>query len=124
MAPLRSEARPRSSASASGRPASFACARIMYMTTVPLAEARAQLSKLVDDAMRTHERVEVTKNGRRAAVILSADDYDSLMETLDILSDAEAMADIRRADADVAAGLTSTLDEVRGEMRELGRLSE
>ncbi len=92
------------------------------MTTVPLAEARAQLSKLVDDAVRTHERIEVTKNGRRAAVIMSADDYDSLMETLDILSDAEAMADIRQADADVAAGRVSTLDEVEAEMRSLGRL--
>jgi len=94
------------------------------MPTVPLAEARAQLSKLVDDAVRTHERVEVTKNGRRAAVILSADDYDSLMETLDILSDAEAMAEIRQADADVAAGKISTLDEVEAEMRASGRLSE
>ena len=70
-------------------------ARILYMTTMPLAEARAQLSKLVDEAVRTHERVEVTRNGRRAAVIMSADDYDSLMETLDILSDAAAMAEIR-----------------------------
>lgn len=96
----------------------------MYMTTVPLAVARAQLSKLVDDAVRTHERVEVTKNGRRAAVIMSADDYDSLMETLDILSDAEAMAEIRQADADIAAGRVSTLDEVEAEMRALGRLSE
>jgi antitoxin YefM len=94
------------------------------MTTVPLAVARAQLSKLVDEAVRTHERVEVTKNGRRAAVIMSADDYDSLMETLDILSDAEAMAEIRQADADVAAGRISTLEEVEAEMRSLGRLPE
>ncbi|MGL4744743.1 MAG: type II toxin-antitoxin system Phd/YefM family antitoxin [Dermatophilaceae bacterium] len=92
------------------------------MMTVPLAVARAQLSKLVDDAVRTHERVEVTRNGRRAAVILSADDYDSLMETLDILGDAEAMAEIRRADRDIAAGRTSTLAEVAAEMRALGRL--
>jgi prevent-host-death family protein len=94
------------------------------MTTVPLAEARAQLSKLVDDAVRTHERIEVTRNGRRAVVILSADDYDSLMETLDILGDAEAMADIRQADVDVAAGRVLTLDEVEVEMRSLGRLPE
>ncbi|SHH45669.1 prevent-host-death family protein [Jatrophihabitans endophyticus] len=92
------------------------------MTTVPLAEARAQLSKLVEDAVRTHERVEVTRNGRRAAVIMSADDYDSFMETLDILGDAEAMAEIRRADADIAGGNVSTLDEVEAEMRTLGRL--
>jgi len=99
-------------------------ARILYMTTVPLAEARAQLSKLVDVAVRTHERIEVTRNGRRAAVILSADDYDSIMETLDILGDAEAMAVIRQADADIAAGRVSTLEEVEVQMRSLGRLPE
>lgn len=49
------------------------------MTTLPLAEVRAQLSKLVEEAERTHQRVDVTRNGRRAAVLLSAQDYDSLM---------------------------------------------
>jgi prevent-host-death family protein len=94
------------------------------MTTLPLAEVRANLSKLVEEAERTHERVEVTKNGRRAAVLLSADDYDSLIETLDILGDAETMAAIRQADEDIAAGRVSPLDEVRDEMRSLGRLPE
>lgn len=94
------------------------------MTTLPLAEVRAHLSRLVDDAQRTHQRVEVTKNGRRAAVLLSADDYDSIMETLAILGDAEAMAEIRQADADIAAGRLHTLEEVEAEMRSLGRLAE
>jgi len=99
-------------------------ARIVYMTTtLPLAEARAQLSKLVDDAVRTHERIEVTRNGRRAVVILSADDYDSLIETLDILSDAEAMAAIRESDADIAAGRIYSLDEVEAELRSKGILT-
>lgn len=34
--------------------------------------------------VRTHQRIEVTKKGRRAAVILSAEDYDAIMETLEI----------------------------------------
>lgn len=68
-----------------------------YMETLPLAEVRANLSKLVDQAVRTHQRVEVTRQGRRGAVLLSADDYDSLMETLDILGDAAAMAALREA---------------------------
>lgn len=96
-------------------------ARIPYMLTLPLAEARAQLSKLVDEAVRTHERIEVTKNGRRAAVILSADDYDSLIETLDILGDAEAMAAIREAES-----LTDDQwipgEVVQAELRASGRL--
>jgi len=74
-------------------------ARILYMITLPLAEVRAQLSKLVDDAVRTHERVEITKNGRRAAVILSCDDFDSLLETLEILGDSVTMAAIRAAES-------------------------
>ncbi|MCX6421218.1 MAG: type II toxin-antitoxin system Phd/YefM family antitoxin [Actinobacteria bacterium] len=93
-------------------------------TTVPLAEARANLSQLVDDAMRTHERVEITRNGRRAGVLLSAEDYDSIMETLDILSDSEAMADLREADAAIACGEIYTLEQVESEMRAMGRLPE
>jgi hypothetical protein len=93
-------------------------------TTVPLAEARANLSQLVDEAMRTHERVEITRNGRRAGVLLSAEDYDSIMETLDILSDPEAMADIREADAEIARGEIYTLAQIESEMRALGRLPE
>lgn len=69
------------------------------MTTLPIADVRANLSKLVEEAERTHQRVEVTKNGRRAAVLMSADDYDSLMETLDILGDAATMADLREAES-------------------------
>jgi len=94
------------------------------MTTLPIADVRANLSKLVEEAERTHQRVEVTKNGRRAAVLMSADDYDSLMETLDILGDAATMADIREAKDDIAAGRLYTLDEVKEEMRALGRLPE
>ncbi|HEY7051668.1 MAG TPA: type II toxin-antitoxin system Phd/YefM family antitoxin [Mycobacterium sp.] len=92
------------------------------MTTLPLAEVRANLSKLVDEAVRTHQRIEVTRQGRRAAVILGADDYDSIMETLDILSDQELMREVREAKAEVEAGKVYTLDEVNEEMRAAGRL--
>ncbi|OBI47595.1 prevent-host-death protein [Mycobacterium kyorinense] len=92
----------------------------MYMTTLPLAEVRARLSKLVEEAIRTHERIEVTRQGRRAAVILSADDYDSIMETVAILSDQELMRELREAEAD--DGQVYTLDEVTEEMRAAGRL--
>ena len=86
------------------------------MTTIPLAEARAQLSRLVDEAARTHERVEITRNGHRAAVLLGADDYDSLMETLDVLSDAGVVAEVRAALDEEASGETHTLDDVREAM--------
>ena len=89
------------------------CARILYMTTLSLAEARANLSKLVESAVTTHERFEVTRNGDRVAVLLGADDYDSLLETLDILSNPDEIAAIRAGLADLEAGEIFTADEVR-----------
>lgn len=67
------------------------------------------LSEFVDRAEREHERVVVTRNGGPAAVLLGYDDLQSLEETLDILSDPEALNDLRQAEAEVARG-----DVVRG----------
>lgn len=66
-------------------------ARNMYMTTLPVAIARAQLSRLVDEAEPTHERFEITRNGHRAAVLLGADDYDAMQETIAVLSVADLL---------------------------------
>ncbi|MGB5112779.1 MAG: type II toxin-antitoxin system Phd/YefM family antitoxin [Mycobacterium sp.] len=92
------------------------------MPTLPLSEVRANLSKLVEEAVRTHERIEVTRQGRRAAVILSADDFDSIMETLAILGDQELMREVREAEAEAESGELHTLDQVTEEMRAAGRL--
>ncbi|WP_234812310.1 type II toxin-antitoxin system Phd/YefM family antitoxin [Mycolicibacter longobardus] len=64
-----------------------------------------------------------TKNGRRAALLISADDFDSIMETLEILGDREAMEAIREADADIAAGRVYPLDEVEAELRAKGTIT-
>lgn len=109
---------------ASTRPATRHCARVPYRTTIPLAEARANLSRLVDEAMRTHQRVEVTRKGRRAAVILGAEDYHSIMETLDILSDPDLMRDIREAEAEAEGGEVFSLEQVTEGMRANGRLPQ
>jgi prevent-host-death family protein len=93
------------------------------MKTLPLAEVRANLSKFVDEAVRTHERIEVPRQGCRAAVLLSAGDYDSIMETLAILSDTELMREVRDAEHEAERGEVFTFDEVTEEMRAAGRLS-
>jgi len=95
---------------------------ILYMTTIPLAEARAHLSRLVEQASTTHERVEITKNGSRSAVLLGAEDYDAMVETLDILADAQEVAELRTALDEARAGQVHTLEEVRTQMRTAGRL--
>lgn len=79
------------------------------MSVEPLRSVRDHLSEFVDRAEREHERIVVTRNGRPAAVLLAYDDLVALEETLEVLSDPAALADIREADAQVGRG-----DVVRG----------
>lgn len=83
------------------------------MTRLSLAEAQANLSKLVELVVTTHERFELTRNGERVAVLLGADDYDSLLETLDILSNPDEVEAIRAGLAELESGEVSSADEVR-----------
>ena len=86
----------------------------MSMTTEPLRSVRDHLSELVDRVEREHERVVITRNGRDAAVLMSAVDLAELEETLSVLSDPDALADIREADAAYARGeVVRGVDAVR-----------
>ncbi len=89
----------------------------MYMTTLPVAEARSHFSRIVEQASSTHERFEITRNGARAAVLLGADDYDAMIETVAVLSDAKLVKDIGKGLRELAGGETFTIDEVRADMR-------
>lgn len=94
----------------------------MYMATLPVAEARSQLSKLIDEAMTTHERFEITRNGHRAAVLLAADDYDTLQETITVLSDPALLAAHHEGRVAIAADDFLDADQLAHRMREAGRL--
>lgn len=86
---------------------------------VALGEVKNRLSELVDRVERQHGRVVITRHGHPSAVIVSIDDLESLEETLEILSDPQAMKDIRRAHAEIAKGksVRLTKDEALGVIR-------
>lgn len=74
------------------------------MTVEPLRKVRDHLSEIVDRVEHQHERVVITRNGHDAAVLISPEDLSQLEETLSVLGDPEALADIREADAAYARG--------------------
>lgn len=65
---------------------------------------RDHLSAVVDQVEHQRERIVVTRNGRDAAVVICPDDLAELEETVSVLSDPEALADIREADDAYAKG--------------------
>ncbi len=86
---------------------------LVMSETLPLAEIKAHLSEIVDRVEREHERVILTRYGRPAAVIMSPDDLAALEDTLDLLSDPAALAEIRVARDEVASGRFVTAEELR-----------
>jgi antitoxin YefM len=84
---------------------------------IPVTEARARLTELLDDVEARHEHVVITRQGRPAAIVVSPQEWDAIEETLDVLQDEDALAALRESEKDVKAGRLFTLDEVR---RELG----
>ncbi len=91
------------------------------MSTLPLSEVKARLSEIAEEVATTHERVQVTRNGRDYVVLLAAEDLEAMEATLELLSDPEAMNRVRRAEAEIAAG--DVLDEaaVRALVQRAGR---
>ncbi len=75
----------------------------MSTITLPVSEAKQRFTELVKSAEELYDRYLITKNGKDAAVVISAEEYESLLETLDILANrkevkaiAEGVAQLRR----------------------------
>jgi prevent-host-death family protein len=84
-----------------------------------LAEVKNRLSEVVDQVEREHGRVVITKHGRRAAVVMSLEDLESLEETLDVLADQPLLQKVRKSIAELGTGKAAVLTkaEVLADLR-------
>lgn len=85
----------------------------MPTETLSLTELRPRLSAIVDRVHQALDRVVITRHGQAEAVLLSAADFEGLLETLDVLSDGELVGRLVAAEDEFARGGGHTLAEVR-----------
>jgi len=83
------------------------------METTSLSDLKSHLSEYADRAQLQHEQFTITKNGRPAVVMVSADEWESLQETLFWLSQPGIRESLAEAEADISAGRTYDEDQVR-----------
>lgn len=69
-----------------------------------LRDVKNRLSEVVDQVEREHDRVVITRHGKPAAVVISADDLESLEETLKVVSRPKLISQVRDSLAELAAG--------------------
>ena len=86
---------------------------------IAMAEARKQLPKLAD-ALEKHPEigaVKITRQGKPVLAVLSWDLYESVLETMEIMSDPELMAAFRQGVKEMKEGKGIPIEQFS---RELG----
>ena len=87
--------------------------------TISMKELRPELPRVIEQIDSKLDRYVITKRGKPVVVMISIDDYESLVETLDILADPQAMAGIRKGEEDIRKGKTRSWQEVKRSIEKL-----
>jgi antitoxin YefM len=83
------------------------------MTTFTATKARAKLFDLLKGVNRTHQIFRIShKNGN--AVLLSEDDYETLIETLELEETPGLLASIKKSRKEIEQGKSYSSDEIFG----------
>lgn len=85
--------------------------------TLPITEARANLTNLVDRAKRLLDEYIITVNGKPAAVLMSAAEFESWKETNEILADPGLMKAIKEGEEDIRKGRYITFEQLKKELK-------
>lgn len=88
----------------------------MVMTVVTITEAKARLTQLLREVEELGEQILITRSGRPAGVLLSADEYEGLLETLEILADPDLSRAVRQGLRQAEAADLLSEEEVWGDL--------
>jgi PHD/YefM family antitoxin component YafN of YafNO toxin-antitoxin module len=83
------------------------------LTTV---DARRGLTKLPEKLGADPATVAVTRRGKPVLAIMTWDDYQAIMETLDIISDNDAVEQLRRSIKEIKEGKTIPWQEAKARL--------
>jgi prevent-host-death family protein len=83
--------------------------------TIAVSDARQNLPELVNRMRTLLDRVVITRNGKPEAVMMAFEEYESWVETLELMSRPETVRGIREGLADLSAGRARSFGDVFGE---------
>jgi len=83
---------------------------------ISVRELRPKLAAVLNSIHERLDRYIVTKRGRPEAVIMSIEDYESILETMEVQADKALMRRLKKADLDLRAGKGVAIEKVRKEL--------
>jgi len=84
------------------------------LTTTTTSSAKAHFLAMVRKAHKLGQAYLITHRGEESAVLLGSDDYEGLIETLDILKDSKVVSSIVQSLKDLKKGNVHSFEDVVG----------
>lgn len=82
-------------------------------TTLPISEARKNIFRIAEKVQKPATHYTLTEKGRPKAVVISAEEFESWQETLEVARIFPKLEkDIERAEKEYRKGRSSSLEEV------------
>jgi prevent-host-death family protein len=79
---------------------------------IPVSKAKKDLLGILKQMTEDGAVIGITRNGEMVGVIMTPDLYESIMETIEILSDGEILKNLESSKFDFMPGRTLKEDEV------------
>jgi len=83
------------------------------MTSLTVSEAKSHLPELIRKADRGYQAFIITKNGLPKAVLMSYDELEGLLETLDITRDKKLVKSIRKSLKEADSGKVVAFSKIK-----------
>ena len=83
------------------------------VNTITLKKLRPDLPEVIRHIDGKLDRYIITKRGKPVAVMMSVDDYEGFLETMEILADKETVRRIKKAQIEIKQGKTVSLKDLR-----------
>jgi prevent-host-death family protein len=87
------------------------------VTQIPIIKARDRLTSLPEELAEEPGAIAVTRRGEPVLAILPWDLYESIVETLEILSDEDLMAALRQSIKEASEGNAVSWDRAKKELQ-------
>lgn len=71
---------------------------------LPVTKVKKELLSHVKNMEKRSESIAITRNGHAVAVLLGLDDYEGLLETIEIMSDKKLLATLRKSRKEAETG--------------------
>lgn len=92
---------------------------IDMVNIIALKKLRPELPLVINNIDSKLDRYIVTKRGKPVAIMMSPNDYEGLLETIDILSNKETVGRIKKAKREIKKNKTVSLKALRSKIEKL-----